>query len=296
MAKFMTAALQAHHCHGNFPRVVAFAPIFIGGLGLTHLYFEQSIHQVRLFIGLSRVTSELLTLFHIGLDYFRLHAGRESCPFSQPTDLPYLNRDWFSSILAALTTTHTSFNTTNPEYFKPKCRNDRCLMDVFLDAKIPPKQLQACNRCRLYIQAITISDITEPTGTRIERAFARCEQIIPSKLRWPYQMAPSKKDLKIWKRVLLRTLAGSDRFWSLKIPLGKWYDDITRHHRQWDAWISPCFTTAYRKRGTQWYSHDITTIQHRNATLSQHSSPIDQLPTKLIPTRQHPADRLIVTF
>ena len=70
MAKFMTATLQAYHCHGKFPQVVVFAPMFIGRLGLFHFFYEQIIQQIKLFISLSHVTSELSSLFQIGLDYF----------------------------------------------------------------------------------------------------------------------------------------------------------------------------------------------------------------------------------
>ncbi len=42
-AKFILSALQARHIHSRFPRVVAFAPESVGGLGLRHLYHEQGI-------------------------------------------------------------------------------------------------------------------------------------------------------------------------------------------------------------------------------------------------------------
>ena len=86
----MTAALHAYNCHGKYPRVVVFAPISVGGLGFLHLHCLQTIGQVKLFIGLARITSELSDLFRIALEYFRLLTGTGVCPFWRPQDLQYL--------------------------------------------------------------------------------------------------------------------------------------------------------------------------------------------------------------
>ncbi len=80
-AKFMTAALHAYHCHGKFPHVVAFAPMSVGRLRFLHLFYLQSINQVKLFIGLARTESELSYLFKIDLEYFWLIAGTGECLF-----------------------------------------------------------------------------------------------------------------------------------------------------------------------------------------------------------------------
>ena len=84
MPKFISSALRALWCHGKYLWLVVFAPILLGGLRLLYLYYKQTIAQVKLFIGLSCVEWELENLFKIDLENFRLHAGTEHCPFSQP--------------------------------------------------------------------------------------------------------------------------------------------------------------------------------------------------------------------
>ncbi len=146
-AKFMTSALQARHVHGRFPRAVVFAPESLGGLGLYHLFFEQSIAQVKLAIGLLRVQSSLSDLFKIGLGHFHLHAGLAECPFSDPHDLRYLELDWYRSVSDALYLTDTRITTVTPAYLCPKCEGDICLMEAILSLDLPTKTVKALNGC-----------------------------------------------------------------------------------------------------------------------------------------------------
>lgn len=45
--------------------------------------------------------------------------------------------------------------------------NDLSVMDLFINLKFKPKQLQNLNRFRIYLQVIFLSDITSADGTKI---------------------------------------------------------------------------------------------------------------------------------
>lgn len=203
-AQFMSQFLQASHFPSHFSRAIVYAPIIIGGLGLLRLFYEQCAAQIKTMIGLLRTDSELSKLFRINLDIFRLRAGTSKCPMSDPWEINYMHPDWFVSVCLALAQSGLCLSTKNPEYFRLKCDGDKNIMDELISAELPKRWLTACNRCRIYIQAITVSDIADPLGIRIPRHVLECRNRLPSRLEWPIQAWPLQRDCTIWQRALLK--------------------------------------------------------------------------------------------
>ncbi len=251
-AKYIPALLQAGRLHSCLPRAVVFAPQYLGCPSVDHLFFLQGLFQVKLFIGLSRIKSDLSDLFHIGLDYFRLHAGLGHCPMAKPRLIPYLPHDWFVSVMEALVNAKVSINTSPPKYFSLKCVHDRNLMEVILEQEYPSRIIEAFNRCRVYVRAICLSNITDPSGRCLVRKFFLCEDRLTSILEWPCQAWPSKHDRKVWKNLLLQNFSFSAKFLTLQQPLGPWIADPELHHWVWRARISKDITYCYVKCGGYW--------------------------------------------
>ncbi len=101
--------------------------------------------------------------------------------------------------------------------------------------------MEVFNRCHLFVQAIYLSDIVEPSGLQLLCDHTEVKTWNCSNLTWLLQLRPSKCNRLVWKRFLLKFFVESDRFWTLRQPrqpLGGWFDDSKVHHKQWPGGLT----------------------------------------------------------
>ncbi len=231
-------------------------------------------------IGLLRSHSELSKLFVINLEIFRLRAGILQCPMASPCELRYLQRDWFVTTSDFLQSIGCSISTKSPVYFQLKCQGDRNLMDMFISAGFSKRWLVACNRCRIFLRAITVSNIADPLGRRIPQHVLKCRSWLNSCLEWPMQVCTSKRNCTIWKKALRKTLLQGDKFCHLKSPLGQWFSDPEIHHRTWTNCVAPEESHFYQYSQHGWQSYGLTAHYGSYAIRSLH--PNRTIPPKLV--------------
>jgi hypothetical protein len=105
-------------------------------------------------------------------------------------------------------------------------------MDYFISQKFNAVQLGSLNRCRLYLQVITLSDIVDAAGLHIIPdiligiPLSDCR----STLKWPNQQRPPQKDWTLWMAAL-HSLQPKNR---LLQPLGSW---LVHHTHQIWSWF-----------------------------------------------------------
>jgi hypothetical protein len=92
-------------------------------------------------------------------------------------------------------------------------------MEVFAQQRPSVSVMPTLNRCRLYLQVFTVSDIATADGIRITKEAKQGirSKIRPSRLMWPAQGRPSNQEWAIWTRHLAHL---EDRH-KLRQPLGK---------------------------------------------------------------------------
>lgn len=104
-------------------------------------------------------------------------------------------------------------------------------MDLILRSdKYKPHGIRKLNYCRLYLQAVTISDITIATGDYLDPSMLRGIPSVRSSIsRWHQvnQERPSATVWNLWKRA---NLLWSRPDGALIRPLGKWIYSI--HHQR----------------------------------------------------------------
>jgi hypothetical protein len=73
-------------------------------------------------------------------------------------------------------------------------------MDYFVDLGLPNKTLSILNRCRVYLQVITLSDIATANGLSILPCIKGDirETTRTSKLLSPYQDCPPSPEWNLW--------------------------------------------------------------------------------------------------
>jgi hypothetical protein len=78
--------------------------------------------------------------------------------------------------------------------------NDLNIMEYLVSQKFSPKQLIRLNRCRLYLQLLSLSDMVSADGKQIISSVLEGRQLVDrrSSLEWPEQGNPSRADWTLW--------------------------------------------------------------------------------------------------
>jgi hypothetical protein len=129
-------------------------------------------------------------------------------------------------------------------------------MEEFFKQHIPVAHMRILNRCRLYLQVITLSDISTADGHTILPEIKQgiwLEQR-KSNLLWPTQCNPPQANWEIWRHYLRQF----EEKGKLSQPLGNWVD---QPHQTWHHFID----TA-----TGWVYESSPTIIHGYPPLSRH--------------------------
>jgi hypothetical protein len=88
-----------------------------------------------------------------------------------------------------------------------------------------PWQLRKINRCRIYLRAITISDIATACGTTINptRWNKTDPQLVEaSPYKWPLERKSNNTAWKIWRQAIRKCLIQNKIHKLLITPLGQW--------------------------------------------------------------------------
>ena len=102
-------------------------------------------------------------------------------------------------------------------------------MEAFVQLRYSAADLRSLNQCRLYLQVLTLSNITSVDGTSFLQSVL--DGVLSSDraslLKWPRQTRPPAKAWGLWNRALTHFL---DRG-KLRRPLGHWLPP--HHHQRW---------------------------------------------------------------
>jgi len=150
----------------NLPCSLIFAPRSPGGIWLCHLDHKQSTQKA---IILVHHLQEALPLRYaieaLNLKLSALARYQRSCVNGHQT-LPLDPRYWLSHLWLTMRTTcitTTYWSWTIP----PLCCSNHYLMDDFLDQGLHWFKLECLNTCQMYLQVMTLSEITDHTGTEV---------------------------------------------------------------------------------------------------------------------------------
>ena len=222
---------------------VMFGPEEFGGNGLLDLYTEQGIAGLIQLIGSVRSGSDLGDYFKILLSHAQQWAGiatpvLEECniplPHLPPSVVTHV-REFLACINGRLVL---------PDIWTPQKayrKYDLLLMEV-VPSWLTPTQLVRFNNCRLYLRALTISDLSSTYGDTIEPAYLSGALRVESWLRWPDIAKPPPAHWAIFRKGIFSAFAPAfkgrgrlPRRIPLAHPLGPWLP--ARHHKLHRWWI-----------------------------------------------------------
>ena len=208
----------------NTKKEILYGPKSLGGAEFRHLYVEQGICQVSEFIRHWRKQSTIGTMLRIALAWIQLATGVNYSILDQVVEeLPHLESKWFNSMRQFLCRIRGSLRLGDHLVPQPQRENDRYIMSAILYSDdFTDKEICQLNYCRLYLQAVTISDISVTIGDQLDPGKlmgAPSYKSSSSTLKWPRQAKPSPLVWKLWRRA---NLLWSDHSGNLLQPLGKW--------------------------------------------------------------------------
>ena len=143
--------------------------------------------------------------------------------------LPHLEAKWIGSLPTFLASISATIHLDNPCVPQPQRENDQYLMDIIVNsARFTPAEIRKLNYCRLYLLAVTLSDISKPNGCELGSCLLQGRpSLYSSRTRWHTvnQDRPSETEWKLWK--------SANRLWSdhdgrLLQPLGAWIHPLEK--------------------------------------------------------------------
>ena len=219
----------------NIKKEVRYGSISSQGLGVKNLYWTQGIHHVSDLVEHSWKSTITGHFIKCCLEALKMELGLTG---------NILNRDYEELKKALLTeswVTNTwqfmsQFNIKFERYpndFPLLRQSDSSIMEHVYKF-CPPSAWKSVNRCRIYLKALTVADITGADGKYISHQIFWGQRVVNSTrshLNWPVWECPSKQDWRIWRRSLQQALC-SNSSRKLRLALGHWIYDVS-HRWKW---------------------------------------------------------------
>ena len=238
-ARFLRSLLPRCGYNRNIPRAVRYGPMNMGGAGFKDLYVGQGsllLQQVQKYLNspgtpigrLLRITISWTQAF-LGTSRFFLQHPHDTIPPVSPSLLLDL-RQFLQHIDGAI----ALIDPPLPVLLR---QHDRNIMDIVLSqTKWNTKNLMQINACRRALQAQTLADITNLSGTRIQPfAITGSGLIVPDSVRVSTfnQRQPDDRAWRTWRKFLATI---SNQYGVLRQPLQKWTRDIN-YVRHWPKYL-----------------------------------------------------------
>ena len=202
-----------------------------GGIGLFDLPIEQLICRINLFQQHYGTPSSLGRKISVSLHWLQLQIGSADCPLSMDygTWAHLSPTCWTKCFWETLSKYDVGLDMTYGNLSMQR-EGDKTIMDFLLPYMTTNKKMMAVNRCRCYLNAIFLSDMTSLDGSSVNDDMIWGSRTpLRTRMRFPPEQ-PTRDDWSTW--VTAWTSATSKGL-LLCNPLGNW---IKPPHFDW-PWI-----------------------------------------------------------
>ena len=182
-------------------RKLVFAPYYYSGFAFADTWIQQGLQHLQLLIGHLCHEDQVVNLLCLNIDTLQILLGYPLPPLSYPyKDIaPIAPSSWHTTTWEFLDDINGSVTLSDP-WIIPLNREGDChimptvLSQLFhiLNPLLSKPDLQKFNLCRIYLQVITLSDITTSSGTEIGcHIWKGHRSSQKSSLNWPHQIRKS---------------------------------------------------------------------------------------------------------
>ena len=142
----------------------------------------------------------------LNVKYSQIESGLEE-PLLENSGIhiPYLTPTWITSIRQFLFVHNMKISLTDSLRVQIRGKHDKCIMQHNLLKHYTPQQQTDLNLVRLFLQVITLSDMSTPDGRDICGYHLRGERRPNQKIRkttWPRQETPTVGQKRLWRKYI----------------------------------------------------------------------------------------------
>ena len=236
-------------------RALIFGSSTLSGFNRPELWVSQGTSHLTYLLGHLNADDNVGTLLRIMLDTLQLHLG---FPLSPALTYPYytsisryFDPSWLSSTWDFMTEA-SALLTLSDQWTLPLDRQNDChlmprLVSLATTFSLSTPDLIKFNRCRLYLQVLTLSDIVDSSGNTIDTDFWKgYKNKRISSLSWPKEDRPGPTSWTIWRRLLCRLCTIKSRSPHLRTQsrLYAWLPSSPCHQR-WPTYFHPLSNVFY---------------------------------------------------
>ena len=204
-SKLLSVALQKLGLSSKTPVSLRHGPIDMGGLDLPDLRTEIGISQLRLMRNAIFKQTEVGKLILLSVKYSQIEAGIHDHILERPDiEISYMSSTWVTSVRQYLYQHNLTITLSDSLRINFQGHNDKCIMQPEALIHFSKQQKFDINLVRLHLQAITLSDLSEPDGQHIRilalqgsRSHGETQRV-----NWPRQPPPTKYQVNLWKQYL----------------------------------------------------------------------------------------------
>ena len=170
LSKVMPTIISKCGFNRNTKKTIIYGPWALGGGTFRDIYVEQGLGALKQVILYLRSSGQPKTLLEIAIAWAQHVAGTESSIFYKVNEeLPHLDAPYLSHIREFLSKIKANLRISSHGVLVIQRHKDKKIMQIALESKIfTVPELLFIDRCRKYIQALTLSNIATPYGTSLD--------------------------------------------------------------------------------------------------------------------------------
>ena len=238
--QFMSILIAKCGYNRKTKREIIYGPACLGGANFRSLYTIQGTGQVLAFVKYWRSPSQAGKLLRVAVAWTQYAIGMAT-PFLSDTStpLPHMESKWLQSLRNYLRHIGGSLQLDCSYIPSLERMHDHHIMEVITQsAKFTPNEIRTLNHCRMYLQAITLSDITNAAGDALDPHMlsGNNDHISSSISTWHHfnQQRPNDEAWDLWRE--------ANKLWStadgkLHQPLTTWLSPPSRQRRTWPVYV-----------------------------------------------------------
>jgi len=245
--KMMGVALNKLGASKNTPTAIRHGPKEYGGMNLTDLRTELGISNIKFFRQAIYSNSEAGKLLLISLKYTQIEAGIPENLLDRPDKhLSYLTPTWITSLRQFLFQHNVTISITDTLYIVYSGPHDKCIMDTDAIKFYTPQQQRDINLVRLHLQAITLSDLSNPDGKTIRHHALAGIRKENQRLRqhWPRQDVVTASQRRLWKNYITSNFIRYGQAW--RNSLGSTRPDLRPRPPWQHQFVAPSMEDVFR--------------------------------------------------
>ena len=232
--------------------------------------------KLKLLIGSLHLQDTVGRLIMVQLSWLQFFLGISTPLLESTVIVPYLPIGWVTNLHAHLVNHNIQVGLAEGWVPSKQRCNDRVIMDIVTHS-LPEWVWGGINRCRLYVEATTLADITTLDGTFIPKDIRFVKRKLRNnKLSFPAQTKPGKKDLHCWD-YFLNTIAINGH---LHVPLGKW---IRCSDQEFKYMLDASNKAVYKQTNRGW--HVFGSKGSSNKRMTKVGLTVSSLPDGCLPIR-----------